>query len=130
MAFRQEYARDASRFERTPVLFRWWTRETYFSGGLGVLALVWAVQWIARLLRGKTPGRLVAVYPADAVPGTPPFLCFEVLDEAFGQAAAGEGQGVLVGEPLPIGTLVLEADGQVIVPLRNPTSPIRDAPLR
>ena len=130
LAFRREYARDPGQFERTPVAFRWWTRQMYFHGGFGVFALVWAVLWIVRMLRGRTPGRFVALYQPDATPGTPPFLCFEVLDEAFGRAAAGEGQGVLVGEPLPIGTVVLEADGQVIVPLRNPTSPVRDAPAR
>jgi hypothetical protein len=130
LTFRREYAKDPSRFQRTPVVFRWWTRESYFSGGAGVFALVWAVRWVARLIRGTTPGRFVALYPPDAPPGTPPFLCFEALDDAFGQAAAGEGHGVLVGEPLPAGTLVLEANGDVIVPLRNPTSQVRGAPVR
>jgi hypothetical protein len=126
--FRREYATDAGRFQRTPVFFRWWTRKTILWGGAGVFALVWSVQWIVQLLRGRTPGRLVAVYRRDALPGTPPFLCFEVFEDAFGQAAAGQGEGILVGEPVPNGTLILEADGQVILPLWNPNTETRDAP--
>jgi hypothetical protein len=124
LAFLRECARDPHQFQRMSVVFRWWTRPLNLPGAVGILL------WVVRLLRGRTEGRFVALYRPDATPGTPPFLCFEVLDEAFGQAAAGEGQGVLVGGPVPIGTVVLEADGQVIVPLRNPTSPTGDAPRR
>ena len=110
LAFRREYARDPTAFARTPVSFRWWTRR-----GLLPLGLVWLVDWVVRLVRGTTPARLVAVYRPDAPPSTRPFLCFEVFDEAFGPAQSGEGHGVLVGEPVANGTLLLEVDDQVIL---------------
>ena len=129
-AFRREFERDPSQFERTPVAFRWWTREEKFSGGLGLAALVWSVLWIVKLVRGRTPGRFVALYQPGALRGSPPFLCFEAFEDAFGRESSGEGEGVLVGEAVPSGTLLLEAAGQVVLPLWNPTSTIRDAPGR
>jgi hypothetical protein len=129
-AFRQQFAKDPSGFDRTPVFFRWWTRRAVLLGGLGLGAIAWAVEWITRLIRGTTPARLVALYQPDAPAGAPPFLCFEVFDDAFGQPASGEGEGIIVGEAVPNGTLLLEVDGQVILPRWNPTTEIRDAPAR
>jgi hypothetical protein len=34
LAFRQEFAKDPSGFDRTPVFFRWWTRRAMLLGGL------------------------------------------------------------------------------------------------
>jgi hypothetical protein len=129
LEFRREFARDPSGFDRTPVFFRWWTRRSILAGG-GIGALIASVQVITRLMRGTMPGRLVALYSPDAPAGAPPFLCFEVFDDALGPSASGEGEGMIVGEPVPNGTLLLQVGHEVVSPRWNPTTEIRDAPGR
>ena len=129
LAFRRAYAEDPGAFDRMPVDFRWWTRRRLISGG-GIGALIGTVQIITRLIRGTMPGRLVALYRPDTPAGDPPFLCFEVFDETFGVPASGQGRGIIVGEPVPNGNLLLEVDDQVVLPRWNPTTEVRDAPGR
>jgi hypothetical protein len=67
--------------------------------------------------------------PGDP-PATPAFLCFEFFGDPPGPGQSGEGEGVIVGEPVPSGTLLLEAEGRVILPLWNPNTEKRHMTLR
>jgi hypothetical protein len=132
LAFRRRYAADpaAPEFGRTPILFRWWTRTDPAEDLHGIFLITWVVSFFVRLTRNTTPGTFVALYRPDAPEGAAPFLCFEVFDNAFGYIETGMGEGMLVGEAMRNGTLLLEADGRVVIPRWNPTVEIGDAPGR
>jgi hypothetical protein len=94
------------------------------------VAVLWTVEFRARLGRNTPEGKFIARYRPDDPPGTEPCLCFEYFGDPPGPTETGEAFGALVSEPVANGTLLRETEGRVILPLWNPNTEMRGVPLR
>jgi hypothetical protein len=122
--FASGYLSGGSGSDRRRVKFRWWTTSSRSGVRGSLVGLLWTA---VRGQRLSTDGLHVALYELDAAVGARPFLAFDVHVDTF-DAASGRSLGVVVGDAVPGGALVLEARGDPVFPLWIPTEPDDDAP--